>query len=200
LAPPQQSAVGLTLAKLASAAASPPLLSVATVLVAAGLGFKISAVPFHFYAPDVFEGATNGNAGLLAVAPKLGGLAALVRLLVVAMPDGSRLTWQILLVMAIATMTVGNICALWQTNLRRLMAFSSIAHAGYMLIGITVAAGAGGAGSGGISSAVLYRPWQVSGANWLCCPERFTWRRVRHRRVPVRRPGCGWPYWQLPAR
>ncbi|MGE3775793.1 MAG: NADH-quinone oxidoreductase subunit N, partial [Pirellulaceae bacterium] len=153
---PDQLGIASMLANLASSRTSPALLQVATVLVAAGLGFKIAAVPFHFYAPDVFQGATNGNAGVLAVAPKLGGLAALIRLMVVAMPDSSHLAWQLLFVMAIATMTLGNICALWQKNIRRLLAFSSIAHAGYMLIGVTVAVGTRGAEAGGVSSAVLY--------------------------------------------
>jgi NADH-quinone oxidoreductase subunit N len=134
-----------------------PFAPIALVLIIAGLGFKIAAVPFHFYAPDVYEGATNGNAGLLAVAPKIGGLAALVRLIVVAMPNTAGLSWQILLVISIASMTLGNVCALWQTNLRRLMAFSSIAHAGYLLIGIVVAIGVGGNAAGnGIGAATLY--------------------------------------------
>jgi NADH-quinone oxidoreductase subunit N len=156
LAPEGQPSIGATLTQLARTGETPSLLPLATVFVAAGLGFKVAAVPFHFYAPDVFQGATNGNAGLLAVAPKLGGLAALIRLLVVAMPDAAHLAWQLLLVVTIATMTLGNICALWQKNLRRLMAYSSIAHAGYMLIGITVASQSPGADVGGISSALLY--------------------------------------------
>jgi NADH-quinone oxidoreductase subunit N len=156
MAPEGTPSIASTLTTMAMQQASPGLLSVAMVLVTAGLGFKIAAVPFHFYAPDVYEGASNGNAGLLAVAPKLGGLAALIRLLVIAMPDSSHLAWQLLLVITIASMTLGNICALWQKNMRRLMAYSSIAHAGYMLIGLTVAAGIPGNQSGGIAAAVLY--------------------------------------------
>lgn len=151
-----QTGLGPTLATLTGSIGSSGFLPLAMVLVAAGLGFKMAAVPFHFYAPDVYQGATNGNAGLLAVAPKLGGLAALIRVLVVAMPDSSHFAWQLLLVMTVATMTLGNICALWQKNVRRLMAFSSIAHAGYMLIGVTVAAGTSDAANGGIAAAVLY--------------------------------------------
>ena len=133
------------------------LAPVALVLIVAGLGFKIAAVPFHFYAPDVYQGATNGNAGLLAIAPKIGGLAALIRLLVVAMPNTSELTWQLLLVVSIASMTLGNVCALWQNNIRRLMAYSSIAHAGYMLIGVVVALVAGGEIQGnGVGAATFY--------------------------------------------
>jgi NADH-quinone oxidoreductase subunit N len=112
---------------------------IALVLLMAGLGFKIAAVPFHFYAPDVYQGCSNSNAGLLAVAPKIAGIVAILRLLVVAMPSIAGIGWQLAIVLALLTMTVGNVCALWQTNIRRLMAYSSIAHAGYMLIGVAVA-------------------------------------------------------------
>ncbi len=108
------------------------------VLVFAGLAFKIAAAPFHFYAPDVYEGATNPNAGLLAIAPKIAGMVALIRLGVAALPGVAEFGWQLAMVMALLTMTIGNVCALWQKNLRRLMAYSSIAHAGYMLIGLSV--------------------------------------------------------------
>ena len=119
------------------------MLQIGIVLIVAGIGFKIAAVPFHFYAPDVFQGTSNSNAGLLAVAPKIAGIIALIRLLVAVVPTSETFSWQLLMILALLTMTVGNVCALWQTNLRRLMAFSSIAHAGYMLIGITVAMAAG---------------------------------------------------------
>jgi len=125
----------------------------ALVLIFAGLGFKVTAVPFHFYAPDVYQGTTAGNAALLSVLPKLGGLVALVRIVAVAMRAGSPMAalddttatgfetyaWQIALVLALLTMTLGNVVALWQDNVRRLLAYSSIAHGGYMLIGLAVA-------------------------------------------------------------
>jgi NADH-quinone oxidoreductase subunit N len=110
----------------------------ALVLIFAGLGFRLTIVPFHFYAPDVYQGTTNPNAGLLAVVPKIAGLVALVRIAVVAMPGLERIGWQLALALAIVTMTLGNLLALWQTNVRRLLAYSSIAHAGYMLIGLAV--------------------------------------------------------------
>jgi NADH-quinone oxidoreductase subunit N len=156
LSPPGEASIANSLAAMSATGTGSPLFPLASVLVVAGLGFKIAAVPFHFYAPDVFQGATNVTAGLLAVAPKLGGIAALIRLVVVAMPDATHFAWQLLLVMTIATMTLGNICALWQQNLRRLMAYSSIAHAGYLLIGVTVAAGTTRAEAGGVASVVLY--------------------------------------------
>jgi NADH-quinone oxidoreductase subunit N len=111
----------------------------AMVLLFAGLGFKIAAVPFHFYAPDVYQATTNANAGLLAVIPKVAGIVAIVRLLPLTLPVVGDFGWQIALILSLVTMTIGNVCALWQQNIRRLMAYSSIAHAGYMLIGIAVA-------------------------------------------------------------
>lgn len=109
---------------------------IALALIFAGLGFRITAVPFHFYAPDVYQGTTNANAGLLAVFPKIVGFVALVRLLLVAMPGMEDFGWRVALVLSILTMSLGNLLALWQDNIRRLMAYSSIAHAGYMLIGL----------------------------------------------------------------
>lgn len=115
------------------------LLPLALMLVLAGLGFKLAAVPFHFYAPDVYQGTTAGNAGLLAVIPKIAGVVGLVRLVAVAMPQMSPLAWQVVVGLAVVTMTVGNLLALWQQNIRRLLAYSSIAHGGYLLIGLAVA-------------------------------------------------------------
>ncbi len=134
------------------------LAPIALVLLVAGLGFKIAAVPFHFYAPDVYQGSSNSNAGLLAVAPKIAGIVAMLRLLVVAMPWAADIGWQLAIVLAVLTMTIGNVCALWQTNIRRLMAYSSIAHAGYMLIGVAVAFAVqeGTSASGGISATLFY--------------------------------------------
>jgi NADH-quinone oxidoreductase subunit N len=108
------------------------------ILIFAGLAFRLAAVPFHFYAPDVFQGTSNANAGLLSTLPKVAGLVVLVRLLVTAMPGIEVAAWQLALAISILTMTLGNVVALWQSNLRRLLAYSSIAHAGYMLIGVSV--------------------------------------------------------------
>jgi len=114
---------------------------VAFVLILAGLGFKLTAVPFHFYAPDVYQGTTYPNAGLLSVLPKAAAVVALVRVAVVAMPtppDVKPYAWIVVLILAMLTMTVGNVMALWQENLRRLLAYSAVAHAGYMLIALAV--------------------------------------------------------------
>jgi NADH-quinone oxidoreductase subunit N len=121
------------------------LARVALVLIFAGLGFRITAVPFHFYAPDVYQGTTQANAGLLAVFPKIVGFVALVRITLVAMPGMEVFGWRVALILAILTMTLGNVVALWQDNIRRLLAYSSIAHAGYMLIGLAVGFAAAGA-------------------------------------------------------
>lgn len=111
---------------------------VALALVFAGIGFKITAVPFHFYAPDVYQGTTNGNAGVLAVLPKIAGFVTLVRIVAVAMPGLEAYGWKIALVLSVFTMTLGSVLGLWQDNIRRLLAYSSIGHAGYMLIGLAV--------------------------------------------------------------
>jgi NADH-quinone oxidoreductase subunit N len=122
----------------------------ALVLVFAGLCFRISAVPFHFYAPDVYQGTIHANAGLLSVVPKAAGFLALVRVALVTMPGVSDSAWRIALALAVITMTLGNVVALWQDNIRRLLAYSSIANAGYMLIGLAVGlATAGSSGAGG---------------------------------------------------
>ena len=118
-----------------------PAVRLGLVLVLAGLGFRLAAVPFHFYAPDVYEGTSNANAGLLSTLPKIAGLAVLVRI-----PGGharaggvpSHLGWKLVVAISILTMTVGNLLALWQDNIRRLLAYSSIAHAGYLMIGVAV--------------------------------------------------------------
>ncbi|MBN1852696.1 MAG: NADH-quinone oxidoreductase subunit N [Pirellulales bacterium] len=135
----------------------------ALVLVIAGLGFKMAAVPFHFYAPDVYEGTTAANAGLLSVAPKIAGLIALVRIMLAGFmkPDLLELGWQMALALALMTMTLGNVMALLQNNVRRMMAYSAISHAGYLFIGVAVAlAVASGevssANVGGISAALFY--------------------------------------------
>ncbi|MGL4555471.1 MAG: NADH-quinone oxidoreductase subunit N [Gemmataceae bacterium] len=128
------------------ARSAPPwrgLVLVSLVMVVAGLGFRITAVPFHFYAPDVYQGTTTPSAGLLAFIPKVVGFAALVKLLgFVGDSSGQAMGTQVpvlLWIMAAVTMSLGNILALWQTNVKRLLAYSSIAHAGYMLIGLAVA-------------------------------------------------------------
>ncbi|HZZ30061.1 MAG TPA: NADH-quinone oxidoreductase subunit N [Pirellulales bacterium] len=115
------------------------LVPVALLLMFAGLAFRLAVVPFHFYAPDVYQGTSNANAGLLSTLPKIAGLAVLARILLTALPGWESLGWKVALVVSVLTMSLGNVLALWQNNIRRMLAYSSIAHAGYLLIGVAVA-------------------------------------------------------------
>jgi NADH-quinone oxidoreductase subunit N len=123
------------------------------LLVFAGFGFKTAAVPFHFWCPDVYQGAPTPVTAFLSVAPKAAGFAILTRFFFMglATPGADRwdltgsIDWPLLLMLVSAlTMTVGNVAALTQTNLKRLLAYSSIAHAGYVMLGV-VALSANGA-------------------------------------------------------
>ena len=120
------------------AAAVSKLGIVALVLIFAGLGFKLAAVPFHFYAPDVYQGTNAWNAGLLSVIPKAAGLIALIRIVSHTMVGYEGFGQTVALILALVTMTAGNVLALLQTNVRRMLAYSGVAHAGYMLVGIAV--------------------------------------------------------------
>jgi NADH-quinone oxidoreductase subunit N len=120
------------------------MLPIVLALLLAGLGFRITAVPFHFYAPDVFQGSTSSAAAMLSFVPKVVGFAALMRLLPV-LNAATLADWTAderlrttLAVIAVATMLGGNLLALRQTHLHRLLAYSSVAHAGYMLVGLAV--------------------------------------------------------------
>lgn len=145
----------------------PGVAQLALVMVVAGLGFKITAVPFHFYAPDVYQGTPTPGAALLAFVPKVAGFVALVRVLGfsqagtggIVLPLGDQVPI-LLWILAAVTMTLGNIMALLQDNLKRLLAYSSVAHAGYMLIGLAVAPYLVSANSGlkvgGIEAVLFY--------------------------------------------
>jgi len=113
------------------------LLSVAFLVVA--FGFKIAAAPFHMWAPDVYEGAPTSITAFMSVGPKAAGFAVLGRVFLVAFAS-AKVDWAVILIpVAILTMAVGNIVALSQTNIKRMLAYSSIAHAGYALLGIITA-------------------------------------------------------------
>jgi NADH-quinone oxidoreductase subunit N len=117
------------------------LLAVALILV--GFGFKISMVPFHQWTPDVYQGAPTPITAFLSVGPKAAGFAVLFRVFWTGLPAARlEVSWpDLLALLSVATMTVGNLLALVQHNLKRMLAYSSIAHAGYMLIGVvTIAA------------------------------------------------------------
>jgi NADH-quinone oxidoreductase subunit N len=149
----------------------PAVAQVAVVLVVAGLGFRITAVPFHFYAPDVYQGTATVNAAVLAFVPKVAGFVALLRLLGFVLPAevqranylGSGLSAQVPLLLwflAAISMFLGNLLALLQDNLKRLLAYSSVAHAGYMLIALAVAPylrdAQGTSGKDGIEALLFY--------------------------------------------
>ncbi|MBN1221331.1 MAG: NADH-quinone oxidoreductase subunit N [Anaerolineae bacterium] len=119
--------------------ASPPnlgLVLMSLLLILVGFGFKIALVPFHQWSPDAYEGAPTPITAFLSVGPKVAGFAVLIRVMVVALP-AYQVNWTaILSLIAILTMTLGNLVALWQKNMKRMLAYSSIAQAGYMLIGL----------------------------------------------------------------
>jgi NADH-quinone oxidoreductase subunit N len=126
-------------------------------LILVGLGFKISAVPFHFWAPDVYQGAPTPVAGFLSTASKAAGFAVLARFFLAAFSSFTP-TWTLILaVLSAITMTVGNLLALAQTDIKRMLAYSSIAHAGYALIGVAALAQSDGFFSQiGLTSVVFY--------------------------------------------
>ena len=136
----------------------PALGPMAVGLLLAGLAFKMAAVPFHFYAGDVYQGTTNVMAAALSWFPKAAGLTAGIRILIYALPVLDREVAWLAWVLAVATMTLGNTMALLQTSVRRLMAFSGVAHAGYMLVGLGAASlqAPPGAWFRGVDSLVLY--------------------------------------------
>jgi NADH-quinone oxidoreductase subunit N len=140
-------ATGTTnLARIGAAGGHDFLLLVGFALLLVGLGFKISSVPFHMWVPDVYDGAPTSVTALIATGSKIAAFAALIRVLVTAFrgaqPDWAMLLWGL----AAVTMTVGNVVAIAQSNLKRMLAYSSIAHVGYMLVGL-VAGGSLGTGA-----------------------------------------------------
>ena len=113
-----------------------PVLTLSMIMFAVAFSFKIAAVPFHMWAPDVYEGAPTSITAFMSVGPKAAGFAVLGRVFMTAFGE-ARIEWTgILIPIAILTMAVGNIAAISQTNIKRMLAYSSIAHAGYVLLGI----------------------------------------------------------------
>ncbi|MHC4933486.1 MAG: NADH-quinone oxidoreductase subunit N [Planctomycetota bacterium] len=149
-----------SLESVAGAASGSVLFLVAIVLVFAGLAYKIAAAPFQFWCPDVYEGAPTAVAAFLAVASKGAGFAAAIRFVGAVTHGGAGITETlaannemlraILMVVALVTMTLGNVAALRQQNSKRLLAYSAIAHAGYLLLGLSVLS------HGGATAVVFY--------------------------------------------
>ena len=128
-------------------------LLMAMIMVLAGFGYKISSVPFHFWTPDVYEGAPTTITAYLSIAPKAGAFAMMIRFFNQVLADGgamggldassvASLPWaNIMSLLAVITMTLGNVVAIQQNNIKRMLAYSSIAHAGYMLLAMPVMSG-----------------------------------------------------------
>ncbi|MBM3833326.1 MAG: NADH-quinone oxidoreductase subunit N [Verrucomicrobia bacterium] len=126
-----------------------PVYLLGLLLVLVGLGFKIAAFPFQIWAPDVYQGSPAPTTAFLAVGSKAAGIVLLLRVLFSAVPEVTANWTKLLMIVSGVTILYGNLCAIPQRNLKRLLGYSSIAHAGYMLLGVTAMSIAG-------SSAILY--------------------------------------------
>jgi NADH-quinone oxidoreductase subunit N len=152
-----------TIGRIVSGASAPILLTVLGAgLVLVGLGFKVAVVPFHMWTPDVYEGAPSPATAFMSVGAKAGGFAALLRIFAVALPtfvavSGDTIAvWQsVIVLVAAATLILGNFVAIAQQNIKRMLAYSSIAHAGYILMAVA-AAGTAGVGNAAIQAALIY--------------------------------------------
>jgi NADH-quinone oxidoreductase subunit N len=136
-----------------------PMLALAMTLLAVGFGFKIAAVPFHMWTPDVYEGSPTSVTAFMAVASKAASFAAFLRVFLEGL-GGLKANWSLLfLLLCFATLILGNVVAIVQTNIKRMLAYSSIANAGYALIGVVVAGyvpASHEAQAFGLSSVMLY--------------------------------------------
>jgi NADH-quinone oxidoreductase subunit N len=146
---------------MAEDASSKYLLLVGSGLTFVGLGFKVAAVPFHMWTPDVYQGAPTSVVAFMSVAAKVGGFAAMLRFFGTgmshfALDNGSAAAWQdTVWIVSIATMLLGNLVAIVQSDLKRLLAYSSIAHAGYILIAVA-AAGSFGVADEAAQAVIMY--------------------------------------------
>jgi NADH-quinone oxidoreductase subunit N len=124
-------------------AADLPLLYIGVTMLIAGFGFKVSLVPFHMWTPDVYQGSPTPVTAFMSIGTKAAAFAAFYRFFAFALPT-EQATWGLALaILAVLTMTLGNLVALRQSSLKRLLAYSSIAHAGYLLVGLATATPAG---------------------------------------------------------
>jgi NADH-quinone oxidoreductase subunit N len=127
-------------AAVAGAETTPILLLVGSGMILVGLGFKVAAVPFHMWTPDVYQGAPTSVTSFMAVGAKAGGFAALLRIFISALPGAAVMWMPLTMWIAALTMAWGNIAAISQTNIKRMLAYSSIAHAGYIFMALPAAA------------------------------------------------------------
>jgi NADH-quinone oxidoreductase subunit N len=128
-----------------------------TFLLIVGLAFKVSVVPFHFWAPDVYEGAPTPVTGFLSTVSKAAGFSVIIRLFVIAFPMDAQ-AWSLIFgILSAVTMTIGNLLAMTQKNIKRMLAYSSIAHAGYIMIGVAaIYVSDAGLSELGVTSIVFY--------------------------------------------
>jgi NADH-quinone oxidoreductase subunit N len=139
----------------AAGGADPGLMLAGSALILVGLGFKVAAVPFHMWTPDVYHGAPSAVVAFMSVGAKAGGFAALLRVFIAAFPDLAASWGVVAMWVSALTMTWGNVAAIAQSNIKRMLAYSSIAHAGYILMVLPSAAQARVAPDG-ISAALFY--------------------------------------------
>ena len=144
------SVIGLT----GGNAAGNTLLTLAVFLLTAGLAFKIAAVPFHMWTPDAYQGAPTPMTAFMSVAPKAAGFAAIIRILVEGLGSAYTIWVPVVIVLSILTMTLGNVVGVSQRNVKRMLAYSSIAHTGYILLGLS--AYAPGDPNQAVSSVLFY--------------------------------------------
>jgi NADH-quinone oxidoreductase subunit N len=116
--------------------ADDPLFVTGMAMILAGLGFKVSAAPFHMWTPDVYQGAPTTVTSFMAAATKVAGLALMVRILVTAFPEQSEIWTIAVAVLAIASLAIGNLAAIAQSDVKRMLAYSSVSHAGFLLIAV----------------------------------------------------------------
>ena len=146
-------------------AASPGIgMVIGLVFLIAGLAFKVSAVPFHMWTPDVYEGAPTPVTAFFAVAPKIAAIALFVRVMVGPFADLFQQWQQIVIFIAILSMFVGSLAAIWQTNIKRLLAYSSIGHVGFVLVGL-----AAGTAEGIRGVAIYMTIYLAMTAGTFCC-------------------------------
>jgi NADH-quinone oxidoreductase subunit N len=144
------------IAQLAPAAQNQSLIIAALALMLVGILFKVSAAPFHVWTPDVYEGAPSPVVALLSTAPKAAAFALLLRVVYEMLPNLHYLWAPLLWIVAVLSMTVGNLAALRQQNVKRMLAYSAIAHAGYLLAAFAGAANQNGLSETGIAAAAFY--------------------------------------------
>ncbi len=143
-------------AVVAGAAPLSPGLAMGLAFLTTGVAFKIAAVPFHYWTPDAYQGSPTPVTGYLSVGPKVGAFALILRLFVEALGPLADVWLPVIFVLATLTMTLGNLVALTQDNVKRMLAYSSIAHTGYMLVGLAAWAGDPQGRDDGISALLFY--------------------------------------------